>query len=444
MLNEFRQFISGENLFRPEHKILLAVSGGADSSVMAELFFRSGYSFGLAHCNFGLRKEESERDESFVRQMARNYQVELHVRKFETREFARRNKLSVQMAARQLRYDWFGELMSRHGYARVSTAHHRDDQVETFLINLARGTGISGLRGILPLQGLVIRPLLFASAARIREFAAVENIGFVEDSSNKSLKYARNRIRHRVVPQMARINEAFPREIIRTIEQLRDVESIYRRAVEDAENKLLIHQEGRTIIPIDRLRKLSPLRTWLFEFIRGYGFKSTDLSPIIGALDEIPGKIFYSSTHCLLKDRENLVIEKRSDQVPSEEEYYIDRADTEVNHPFRMRMEWMPSSFPSIDKDPTLALLDADMLEFPLLIRRWKTGDSFRPIGMTGRKKISDFLTDQKVPRTAKKNVWVLCSSGEIAWVIGMRLSDRFKITIQTRTILQITPLSNI
>jgi tRNA(Ile)-lysidine synthase len=410
---------------------------------MAELFFRSGFSFGLAHCNFGLREGESDRDESFVRQMARKYGVELHVKGFETKDFAKKNKLSLQMAARQLRYDWFGELLASHGYARLSTAHHRDDQVETFLINLARGTGISGLRSILPIQGQVIRPLLFASAARIREFAACENIEFVEDSSNQSLKYARNRIRNRVIPQMTLVNEAFPREVVRTIEQLRDIETIYREAIEETKNKLLIHEKGKTIIPIGPLRRLTPLRTWLFELIRGFGFKSTDIDPIIGALDDIPGKVFYSSSHSILKDRENLILEKRSDQGDKHEEFYIDKEDAEFTGPVRLRLDWLPSGFPVIEKSTSVALLDADLLEFPLVIRRWKHGDSFRPIGMTGRKKISDFQTDQKLPLTAKKNVLVLCSAGEIAWVIGMRPDDRFKVTVQTRTILKITPLES-
>jgi tRNA(Ile)-lysidine synthase len=441
MLNNFISFVEIENLVGADTRTLLAVSGGADSVVMAELFHMAGFQFGIAHVNFKLRAEESDRDELFVRNLAERFKVKIFVRHFETDKFARQNKLSIQVAARQLRYEWFNELVIKHGYDRIATAHHLDDQVETFLINLARGTGIAGLHGIPLRQGKIIRPMMFTGRREIEAYARANNIDFVQDSSNLSVKYTRNRIRLKVIPQLELVNPAFRQELIQTISHIRDAEIIYRQTV-DQKRKEILHRKGdEFIISADQFYSLKPLTTWAFELLSPFGFNQANIKDIIGMADAIPGKEVHSTTHRLIKDRDQFIIAPRGN-TGLETTFLItteDLAKEAVKFPLNIGFETL-HEIPAEYADPAItAYLDLDRLDFPLLIRKWKRGDFFYPMGMPQRKKLSDFFTDQKFSIVEKEKQWLICSGKDIAWVIGYRIDDRFKITSATRRVLKIT-----
>jgi len=436
MIELFLKYISQENLFQSDERILLAVSGGLDSSVMAELFHQAGFSIGIAHCNFQLRGEESSRDEQFVRHLAAKYKVPLYISLFNTASYARKNMLSIQMAARKLRYDWFEEILDKEGYAYLATAHQLDDQIETFLINLARGTGIAGLHGILPKQGRVIRPMLFASRQNLQDFAGKRHLSYVEDSSNASLKYTRNKIRHKIIPQFEKINPSFREEMAVTIQKLREAESIYHSIINKEKERLLISNDQGYKLSVPELKKLVPGRTWLYELLSDFGFTSSVVENIIASLDDQPGKVFHSPTHRLVKDREFLLITLHPETVPMNSfEAYPEMAP---GLPIKLSFRLLKRKAFIMPSDETIAMIDYDKLHLPLSIRKWKTGDYFYPLGMSNRKKISDFFIDQKFSIPQKEDTWLLCSGDDIVWVIGERLDDRFKITSETKTVLQV------
>jgi len=441
MLHEFIDHIRREKLFRKENKILLAVSGGLDSVVMTDLFHQTGYSFGMAHVNFALRGAESDRDERFVRDMTEKYQVPSYFVRFDTKHYARKNKLSVQMAARRLRYDWFSQLAAKAGYDGIATAHHLDDQIETFLINLTRGTGIAGLHGILPRHGLIIRPLLFAYRSQLEAYALDRNLGYVNDSSNASLKYARNRIRHKVIPELEKINPAFRQEFARTIQNIREVETIFRSVLEDNKKHLLIPHGTGYQIPLRMLKQMTPLRTWLFELLNPFDFSVSVITDILNALNEAPGKLFYSPAHRLVIDREYLLIDpvRNEERLPKDAgSYPVYLSGQSIDFPVKLVLTIHDAKGFQIAALSHIACLDMDKLKFPLTIRKWRRGDSFYPLGMTGRKKLSDFFTDQKFSIPQKEKTWLLCSGNDIVWIIGYRIDDRYKITGETQQVLQI------
>lgn len=436
MQEEFLKYISQESLFQPGDKILLAVSGGVDSSVMAELFHRSGFTFGIAHCNFQLRAEESLRDEHFVRQMAERYHVPCFVRTFETRSYARKNKISIQMAARDLRYGWFEELLDGEGYDFVANAHQLDDQIETFFINLARGTGIAGLHGILPKQGRIIRPLLFADRSEIEKYALENHLPYVEDSSNTSLKYARNRIRHRIIPEFIKLNSAFREAMTETIHKIRDAEILLNSITEKERKRLLIRDGTGWKVEISDLKQLWPARTWLYMLISGFGFNSSVANDILASLDEQPGKIFYSSTHRIVKDRDYLLIHPLA-------EFDYSRTirvypDSQRDLPLNLEFKELDNINIGIKGSEDTVFLDYDRLQFPLTIRKWRRGDFFYPFGMNQKKKLSDFFIDMKFSLIQKEDTWLLCSGEDIVWVIGIRPDNRFRVNDSTRKILQV------
>ena len=445
MVNYFRNFISREGLFLASDHILLAVSGGIDSVVMTSLFHQAGFHFALAHANFSLREKESDRDETFVRALAIKYKVPVFVRRFETMTFARKSRISVQMAARTLRYNWFEELMNAENYAFVATAHHLDDQVETFLINLTRGTGIAGLHGIFPRQGRVIRPLLFAFRAQIEGYARDNGLEYVEDSSNLTDKYLRNRLRHKVIPQLERISPGFGRELTQTINFIRDAETIYRQAIEQKRKEIFFEKGDKIYIDADQFFKLKPLTNWAFELMSPFGFNFSNVMDIAGLENAIPGKEVRSSTFRLIKDREYLIIaelEERGKHPP----IFIsmdDLAQKSISIPVNLNFEII-EAVPTLYGDPgTTAYLDLDKLDFPLVLRKWQRGDFFYPLGMPHEKKLSDFFTDRKFSRIEKEKTWLLCSNKDIAWIIGYRIDDRFKITSSSKKILKITLYSD-
>lgn len=440
MLEQLQEYIEQHKLFNSTDPILLAVSGGIDSMVMAELFHRAGYKFAIAHCNFGLRGSESNQDEAFVASMAEVFQVPFFVKHFKTREYAGFNKISVQMAARTLRYEWFEELLQTEGYKAVATAHHLDDQIETFFINVLRGTGISGLHGILPFRINIVHPMMFAFRRQIEEFASDEAISFREDSSNRTTKYVRNKIRHDLIPLLAEINPEFRKTITATIDRIREAETLLRSHVSKLSAGIMTEDNGIFKISINDLKMLQPVDLYLFELLQPFNFNRSVCVEITQSLNEIPGKLFFSATHRLLKDREYLIItETGQETVDSHAESYIEETTTEITKPVHLKISRINNDGEvKIPKTGNIALFDASKLKYPLKLRKWKEGDSFIPYGMTSNKKLSDFFIDNKFSIVEKENAWLLISGKTIMWLVGHRIANPFKVTNDTEQILKI------
>ncbi|MEA3477711.1 MAG: tRNA lysidine(34) synthetase TilS [Bacteroidota bacterium] len=438
MLQRFKAFIDCENLFLPDDKILLAVSGGIDSMVMLDLFQAAGFKFGIAHCNFKLRGEESEQDALFLKNIAEQYKAEYHTQSFDTSNYAATHGISVQMAARDLRYQWFEEILDKFDYNYYATAHHQDDLIETFMINLSRGTGIAGLTGIQTKLKNRIRPLLFSSRADIIQYQSSAKIEYREDSSNKEQKYVRNKIRHQLIPLFEEINPAFSTKILQTIQHLQGVEAIYLDAVNDVKKKCITTDHDSAKISIAQLNTLPGPEAFLFEFLLPYNFNSTVVKDVLRSMDGIPGKVFYSPSHRLLLDRQYLIIEPINTAGEGSQQYFIEDGMKMLAQPLKLLFETIAYDEVNIDPSDHLALLDFDLLEFPLQIRKWEEGDYFYPLGLGGRKKISDFLIDHRISVFDKEKVWLLCSGGKIAWVIGLRIDERYKLTPASETIYKV------
>ncbi len=432
MLDRFLQYTEKENLFRFEDKILLTLSGGIDSMVMLDLFLRARLNIAAAHVNFQLRGEDSEQDEAFVREICREQSIEIYSTRFNTTEYVKEQGISVQMAARRLRYQWFEDIRKEHRYDYIATAHNRDDHIETTLINLVRGTGIRGLTGINNKSGHIIRPLLFLSRKEITEYANQNHITYREDISNLKTTYTRNKIRHEVLPVLRQINPRFDDTIMENMSRLREVETIYEHNINQVKSELMNTQKGATRISIEGLKKLHPVRTCLFEILKDFGFSNQITDDVLDSLSATPGKQFFSSSHRLLRDRDELIITEYRQQ--EDKKYYIEKDTAEINEPVALTFSEMAIKPPfEIPSDKNVACLDMEKLIFPLILRRWKPGDYFKPLGMQDMKKISDFLIDNKISRIEKENTWMLVSNTQVVWIIGKRIDDRYKITGTTK-----------
>jgi tRNA(Ile)-lysidine synthase len=449
MIASLTSYIQKKNLFSSSEKILLTVSGGMDSVLMCELFHKAKLNFGIAHCNFQLRAKESDEDELFVETLAEKYNVPFHSIKFETAAFAKKNKLSIQVAARELRYQWFEEIREQYNYQYIATAHHQDDSIETFFINLIRGTGIAGLHGILPKQGTIIRPLLFTTRKEIEAYTKKHKLNYREDSSNASDKYVRNKIRHQLIPVLKELNPSFESAVNMSIQHLREVELIYKNDIEAKRAKVVktspqpSPQEREQVsvytISIRSLKKLIPLNAYLYEFLKPFNFNASTVEEIIAALDGESGKQFFSLTHRLIKDRKFLLVDSLELRVKSKNilTFHIKKNQREFEAD-GLKIKFNSEPKTQDFKLKTLnsqAALDFDILNFPLEIRKWQTGDAFYPFGMKGKKKLSDFFIDKKLSIAQKENTWLLTSAGNVVWVIGQRIDERFKITDKTRKI---------
>ena len=440
MLDQFKQYISGFRLFEPDEPILLAISGGVDSMIMAELFHRGGFNFAIAHCNFGLRGSESNQDEAFVAAVAEIYGVRFFVNHFKTREYAGFNKISVQMAARTLRYEWFDELQQTEGFKAIATAHHLDDQIETFFINILRGTGISGLHGILPYRSKIVHPMMFAFRRQIEEFAGDEAIAYREDSSNRSSKYVRNKIRHDLVPLLGEINPEFRKTITTTIDRMRETELLLSNHIDQTREQVEILNDGLVSFKIPELLKLDPLQVYLFELLQPFSFNRSVTDEIAAALDLLSGKFFFSATHRAVKDRDLLLITELGPAgVFPAGDILIDKQSPDIKKPVQLRfthLENQPGLL--IEKSGNIAMLDASKILWPLRLRKWKEGDTFVPFGMNNNKKLSDFFIDNKFSIVEKENAWLLINGNEIVWLVGHRIGNGYRITPETKTILKI------
>lgn len=437
MTDTFIKFIKNENLADKSGSWLLGVSGGVDSMVMMELFIKTGYNISVAHCNFGLRGSESDDDELLVAKQAETNRITFHSKSFEAFNYSAERGISIQMAARELRYSWFDTLIVENGYSGVAIAHNKNDIAETFIINLLRGTGIRGLTGIKAKAGNIIRPLLFAERKEIIEYAIKNNVSYRDDSSNSEIKYKRNRIRHRIIPEFENISDGFINRLYQTTCRLNEVETIYSDAINKKFNELWIRKGKEFMVEIKALLKLDPLPSYLYEFLRIWGFPRDLIADIIKSLKAAPGKQFYSATHRLIKDRSHLIVTPKT--AGGITRHYIEEGAGDLTGPVNLRISKMKNSpVFRIPADPKVACLDLGNIHFPLMLRKWQNGDYFQPLGMNGMKKVSDFFIDNKFSLVEKENTWLLMSGNRVAWIIGRRIDDRYKITERTKDILMI------
>ena len=467
LLQQFQQHITFNQLFAPNDTLLLAVSGGIDSVVLCELCKQAGYTFIIAHCNFKLRGAESERDAAFVKQLAQGYNVPVYIKEFDTAAYADERKLSIQEAARELRYNWFSELLSPaigkspsgiHDSSRrlagpihdlepvtpshplptvLLTAHHLDDNIETMLMHFFRGTGIHGLRGMLPKQGHIVRPLLFARRQEIKQFATENNLTWVEDSSNASDKYSRNYFRHQLIPLVQKIYPEAENNLASNLRRFADMEELYEQAVVQHKKKLLEQKGEEVHISVLKLKKAQPLNAIAYEIIKAYGFSSAQVEEVIKLLDSESGRYVQSATHRIIKNRRWLIIAPvQSEQAQN---LVIDEDESKVVFENgELVFEQLNGKNVQVINDAAIALIDKAELQFPLLLRKWKKGDYFYPLGLRKKKKLARFFIDQKLSLTDKEKVWVLESNKKILWVVGLRIDDRFKLTEATKQVLKI------
>jgi tRNA(Ile)-lysidine synthase len=463
---KFKEHIKQQNLFQTKDKLLLAVSGGVDSVVLCELCKQAGYDFTMAHCNFQLRGEESERDENFVRELGKKYGVEVLVKKFDTEKYATENKLSIQVAARELRYKWFYELLHKIKTNLnpetancqlptanwLLTAHHANDNIETLLMNFFKGTGIYGLHGILPKQENIIRPLLFAKKEELSQFAKANNLNFVEDSSNALDKYTRNYFRNQLIPDLQKVYPQVEDNLLNNIERFREIELLYDQSVQ-LQKKKLLEQKGNEIhIPVLKLLKTAALNTIVYEIIKVYGFTAHQTGEVIALLKSESGKYVSSATHRIIKNRnwliiapnenteaETILIEKEGSLQFSNGSLHVKKIISEGTTGNNPRLKDAVGQEFSIINNQLVAQLNAAEIKFPLLLRKCKPGDYFYPLGMQKKKKLSRFFIDQKLSLTQKEKTWVIEVDKKIIWIVGLRIDDRFKITESTKNILQIS-----
>ncbi len=424
-----KQYIQEQRL--PDTGILIVgLSGGADSVVLLHVLSRLGYSCIAAHCNFHLRAEESMRDEMFAGRFSASLGVPFRKIDVDTEQYARDHKLSIEMAAREIRYRWFEELRTREKAEAVAVAHHQDDSVETVLLNLIRGTGWKGLTGIQPRNRNVIRPLLCLSRKEIINYVRENRLEYVTDSSNLQDEFVRNKIRNQLLPLMATINPSVTEAIARTADNLRESSLILTQAME--EYRSVLFTNGK--ISIAKLRETPSSEAVLFELLKEYEFNPDVVRNVARSLDGSPGKVFYSPGFRLVIDRDSILITSRLKTEAGE--YRIEKNDRIVDDPIRLQVSYSfyYDGFP-VDKNPCCASLDADKLHFPLVLRRWESGDRFKPFGMNGFKKLSDYFSDHKFSLIDKENVWILCSGDDICWVVGHRTDNRFRIDENTKEV---------
>lgn len=433
MLNDFSKHIAEKLNFLNNNKLLIAISGGLDSVVLTELCHKLNLNISLAHCNFNLRGKESDADEDFVLQLAEDLDVEVFIENFDTKGFAKDNKRSIQMAARELRYAWFEELADQLKFDYILTAHHADDNLETFLINFTRGTGLEGLTGIPEVNNKFVRPLLPFSREQLEQYAKEDRIKWREDRSNASIKYLRNKLRHDVIPVLKEINPSLLQSFQNTTNHLNDVSDIVDATMDDFLNKTIESMDKKEVkFRISEFKKLKNPSAYLYQTFKEFGF--TQWQDMLDLLDAETGKQIFSSTYRLIKNREFLLLS----EINNEKSLSISVLETDK------KVETLFGSllFDEVDavanNEPNIIYVDKALLEFPLTIRKWQEGDVFYPFGMLGKKKLSKYFKDEKLSLIDKENVWLLCSQNDIVWVINRRADNRFRVTDITKDKLKI------
>lgn len=427
MLHRFITHVQQQHLFPSGQQVLLAVSGGVDSVVLAHLMHSAGFPFAIAHCNFHLRPGDCDRDERFVRSLAAQYGVPVHVAQFSTQRFAARYHLSIEDAARRLRYAYFRRLLLRHGYAAILTAHHRDDSAETFFLNLLRGTGLSGLHGILPVQGNVVRPLLPFSRADIEAYASRHGLLHVEDVTNASLLYRRNQVRHQLLPLLRELQPAADATIAATIAHLQSVESLYQSLLQPLRERYVVPCAGGVRVSLAFAAE-PHAEQLLFELLRPYGFNGSVVASVLAAVQ--PGRVFTSATHRAVLDRGCLLVAPLVAQAPEVLPAVATRLITSFSFP----------DLPLRHLPPSSILLDADTVRLPLSLRHWREADRFQPLGMAhGSQLVSDYFTDHKYTLPEKQAQLLLVDADDtILWIVGRRTTHPHRVTPSTRRLLEV------
>lgn len=434
MINQIRTYIEKHQLLHEGASVVVGFSGGADSVALLALLVRLGYDCIALHCNFHLRGEESLRDEQFARSFATDrLGVPFYKTDFDTASYAAERHISIEMAARDLRYEWFEQMRRQLHAQAIAVAHHRDDSIETLLMNLVRGTGIRGLVGIRPKNGYVVRPLLPVSRQDITAWLASQSMQYVTDSSNLSDNYTRNFIRLRVLPLLEEIHPSVRQTIARTAEHLAAVETLYDATIEKARREVMVTDR---LLSIPALMRFPSPAAVLYELLKPYGFTRLVTDDLFHSLSGESGKIFYSKEYRLVKDRESLVLAARSEKDVCDH-YLLEGEEGSCHQPIELSWRKMVLSEEfHFEKERSMAYVDFDKVTFPLVLRRWKEGDWFVPFGMKGRKKVSDYFTDQKFNRFQKEQTWLLCSGDDILWIVGQRSDNRFRISADSRNIL--------
>ncbi len=443
MLPAFKEHIHNNFSFLKGKKLLVAVSGGIDSIVLTHLLYNLQFHISLAHCNFRLRGKDSDMDEVFVKTEASKMNIPCFVTRFNTKHYATSKGISIQMAARELRYNWFDEIVQKNNIDYILTAHHADDDLETFLINLTRGTGLDGLTGIPAINKNIIRPLLPFTRKEIESFAKSNTLSWREDKSNIETKYLRNKIRHDIIPVLKSLNPNFMESFSKTLENLQGSKQLVEERIDEIQSHLIHKSNSFLKLNIQKLKSLNNPKASLFELLNSYGF--TEWDDVLSLLKAQPGKQVFSKTHRLLKDREFLLLTELHPTYNNKKEYKISDKDQSIKlvdlklkftHQKTKNLTQQQADSQSTNNN--LIYLDKDKLIFPLTVRKWKNGDYFYPIGMQGKKKLSKYFKDEKFSLLDKEKIWLLCSNNNIVWVIGKRLDNRFKINKNTTEILKI------
>jgi tRNA(Ile)-lysidine synthase len=460
LLQRFKEFIQQQNLFHEKDKLVLAVSGGVDSVVLCELCKQAGYNFTIAHCNFQLRGKESERDKEFVTALGDKYRVEVLVRDFDTEKYAEENKKGIQEAARDLRYEWFKEIVSRQTpnvkrenessfhvsrlTSHVLTAHHADDNIETLMMNFFRGTGLNGLEGIPLAQQYIRRPLLPFWKEELIGFAKENKLQFVEDSSNQSTKYTRNLFRNEIIPLISKAYPQVKTNLQDNIGRFHEIQKLYQVSIDEMKKKLCRVKNDEVHIPVKQLMSYHN-KALIFEIISDYGFTERQVDEVIRLAEAESGKFIQSpvSPHRIIKFRNWFIVS--NEQSVNAETVVIEEGVKNVQcSMFNLQFSSLPPGKSQISNlksqiSNSIACLDANQVVYPLILRKWKPGDYFYPLGMKKKKKLARFFIDQKLSKTEKEKIWVIEMNKKIAWVVGLRIDERFKITEKTKKILRIS-----
>ncbi|MEO6522973.1 MAG: tRNA lysidine(34) synthetase TilS [Mucilaginibacter sp.] len=433
-VQQFENFITQHRLFEPGGRVLAAVSGGRDSVVLAHLLKQAGIDFGIAHCNFQLRPTEALAEQEFTKNLAKSLDVPFYTTNFDAAGYAHQKGISTQMAARALRYEWFEQIRYSFNYDCIAVAHHQNDSVETILLNLTRGTGIAGMHGILPKNGLIIRPILFLNRDEVDAIVADNGLQYMEDSSNASSKYARNKLRHEVIPRLKELNPKLEETFDNNIERFRELEQLLDIRLNELRPRLLVPYGDEIHINIAAVKSLSPQRLLLFALLNPYGFSETVINDIISSLDKHSGRVFEAPGYVMVLDRNKLILSKSKAAVDT---VLINREDSEVTYG-NYKINLLHDDSPLIVKDNPMALsVDAEALIYPLQVRSWQHGDYFIPMGMTGRKKLSDYFVSEKIPVNQKDQIPILVNgNGDVIWIGGYRPDERYKVSALTKKVI--------
>ncbi len=435
MINEFKKHIDTDLPFLKGKKLLLTASGGVDSVVLTHLFKTLGFDCYIAHCNFKLRDSDSDLDESFIKDFAQTLNIKTFTQQFDTVDYALKNKLSIQTAARNIRYKWVNELLINQHLDYIITAHHADDNLETFLINLTRSSGLDGLIGIPEINGKIIRPLLSFSKKQILEYAQIHGIKWREDSTNREVKYVRNKIRHKIIPVLKEINPNILKSFEKTSKNLLESRQIINDKIEEISSDLLNKEGDFHKIEIYEVLKLKKPKAYLYQILKQFNF--SEWNNVYGLLSAQTGKSIHSKTHTLLKNRGHLLIFSNDEEQDRNQQFEIGMGIYEIDKNIKVYIR-------DVKKKQVVSkkciVVNKNLVTFPMIIRKWGKGDFFYPTGMKGKKKVSKFFKDEKLSKIIKEKTWILCTKkNEIIWIVGMRQDRRFLPDVSTEQILKIS-----